>query len=58
MRGRKLLLLPSLKVLLQVEIEIPRRGDENCLEFSLTALALVEIEIPRRGDENIVLSAI
>ena len=37
----------------RVEIEIPRRGDENLSTLgSSIACCLVEIEIPRRGDEN------
>ena len=36
-----------------VEIEIPRRGDENVVTIVLVTIGtLVEIEIPRRGDEN------
>ena len=36
-----------------VEIEIPRRGDENFFSHSsLRSKYSVEIEIPRRGDEN------
>ena len=37
----------------RVEIEIPRRGDENfMLLFFYRFFFYVEIEIPRRGDEN------
>ena len=37
----------------RVEIEIPRRGDENLTKnFLSLKLISVEIEIPRRGDEN------
>lgn len=37
----------------RVEIEIPRRGDENFSSSSATiSKSAVEIEIPRRGDEN------
>ena len=35
-----------------VEIEIPRRGDENLFCFLFYNDMIVEIEIPRRGDEN------
>ena len=37
----------------RVEIEIPRRGDENVsIHLMLRFIISVEIEIPRRGDEN------
>ena len=37
----------------RVEIEIPRRGDENSFaNFPTEYIDTVEIEIPRRGDEN------
>ena len=40
----------------RVEIEIPRRGDENShYVFPSIVLQDVEIEIPRRGDENLFL---
>ena len=40
----------------RVEIEIPRRGDENSfLILSYSFSDSVEIEIPRRGDENCLL---
>ena len=43
-----------LTFLICVEIEIPRRGDENMLlNLSLIKSFPVEIEIPRRGDENL-----
>ena len=35
-----------------VEIEIPRRGDENKRHKAISFLFIVEIEILRRGDEN------
>ena len=38
----------------RVEIEIPRRGDENDSKAGIIAyFTSVEIEIPRRGDENL-----
>ena len=39
-----------------VEIEIPRRGDENASPTITLSSLSVEIEIPRRGDENVVTS--
>ena len=36
----------------RVEIEIPRRGDENTSYTCTYQNHTVEIEIPRRGDEN------
>ena len=39
---------------MMVEIEIPRRGDENSFaNFPTEYIDTVEIEIPRRGDENL-----
>ena len=37
----------------RVEIEIPRRGDENFIKSEYNLFDFVEIEIPRRGDENV-----
>ena len=38
----------------RVEIEIPRRGDENFAISTNSFPYFVEIEIPRRGDENAI----
>ena len=52
-RGRKLRYALRYGLSLIVEIEIPRRGDENDSKAGIIAyFTSVEIEIPRRGDEN------
>ena len=42
----------SVAIVMCVEIEIPRRGDENKFFLNFDFFKIVEIEIPRRGDEN------